>query len=45
MRQLRRNLPEIGQFTLQNPIFKNRLQNVARMDLSQCMMLNASGPV
>ena len=45
LRQLRRNLPEIGQFTLQNPIFKNRLQNVARMDLSQCMMLNASGPV
>ena len=45
LRQLKKNLPEIGQFTLQNPIFMNRLQNVALMDLSQCMMLNASGPV
>jgi len=42
--QLRRNLPEIGEFTLDNPIFKSRLQDVGYMDLAACMSLGVSGP-
>ncbi|MFT8395734.1 NADH-quinone oxidoreductase subunit D [Propionibacterium sp.] len=45
IRQLRKNLPEIGQFTLTNPIFKARMCNVAYMDLPAAMMLGCSGPV
>jgi len=44
IKQLRRNLPEIGQFTLENPIFRARLQNVGYMDLAACMSLGVSGP-
>jgi len=42
--QLRRNLPEIGDFTLENPIFKARLRDVGYLDLTACMSLGVSGP-
>jgi len=42
---LRRNLPEIGEFTLENPIFKARLQGVGYLDLTACMSLGMSGPI
>ncbi|GAA2179465.1 NADH-quinone oxidoreductase subunit D [Brooklawnia cerclae] len=45
IKQLKINLPELGQFTLTNPIFKGRLQGVAHMDLAACMMMGATGPV
>jgi len=45
IKQLRRNLPEIGEFTLENPIFKTRLQGVGYLDLTACMSLGMSGPV
>jgi len=45
IKQLRRNLPEIGAFTLDNPIFKARLQDVGYLDLTACMSLGMSGPV
>jgi len=45
IKQLRRNLPEIGQFTLENPIFKSRLQGVGYLDLAACMSLGMSGPI
>ncbi|MFZ2625611.1 MAG: NADH-quinone oxidoreductase subunit D [Propionibacterium sp.] len=45
IKQLRKNLPEVAEFTLTNPIFKGRMQNVAYLDLSAAMMLGCSGPV
>lgn len=45
IKQLKKNLPEIGQFTLTNPIFKARMQGVGYLDLTGCMMMGASGPV
>jgi len=45
VKQLRKNLPEIGDFTVENPIFKARLQGVGYMSLAQCMSLGMSGPV
>ena len=42
--QLRRNLPEIGDFTLENPIFRSRLRDVGCLDLTACMSLGVSGP-
>jgi len=45
IKQLRRNLPEVAAFTLENPIFKARLQGVGYMDLTACMSLGMSGPV
>jgi len=44
IKQLRRNLPEIGEFTLENPIFKARLRDVGYLDLTACMSLGVSGP-
>jgi len=44
IKQLRRNLPEIGRFTLANPIFKARLEGVGYLDLTACMSLGVSGP-
>jgi NADH-quinone oxidoreductase subunit D len=44
LKQLAKNIPEIGQFTMENPIFKNRMQGVGYMDLSVCMALGVSGP-
>ncbi|MDR1355890.1 MAG: NADH-quinone oxidoreductase subunit D [Propionibacteriaceae bacterium] len=43
-KQLRRNLPEIAGFTLDNLIFKQRTQEVAYLDLTGCMALGVSGP-
>ncbi|MDR2620899.1 MAG: NADH-quinone oxidoreductase subunit D [Propionibacteriaceae bacterium] len=43
-KQLRRNLPELAGFTLDNPIFKRRTQGVAYLDLTSCMALGVSGP-
>jgi NADH-quinone oxidoreductase subunit D len=42
--QLRRNLPELAQFMLDNPIFKLRTQGVAYLSLPACMALGVSGP-
>jgi len=41
---LKAGLPEIGQFTLDQPIFKMRLEGVGALDLAQCMALGVTGP-
>lgn len=41
---LDKHLPEIGKFTLENPIFKARMQDVAYLDLAACMALGVTGP-
>ncbi len=41
---LDKHLPELGKFTLQNPIFKGRMQGVGYLDLSACMALGVTGP-
>ncbi|MDR0435521.1 MAG: NADH-quinone oxidoreductase subunit D [Propionibacteriaceae bacterium] len=43
-KQLRRNLPELAGFTLDNPIFRQRTRGVAYLDLTGCMALGVSGP-
>lgn len=45
IRQLRKNVPEIGQYTLTNPIFVRRNKGVAHMSLASAVMMGASGPV
>ncbi len=45
LRQVRKNIPEIAGFMLDNPVFKARTQGVAHMDLSACMMMGVTGPV
>lgn len=45
IKQLKINLPEIGQFTLANPIFRGRTVGIAHMDLATCMMMGVTGPV
>lgn len=45
IKQLKINLSEVGQFTLENPIFKGRLDGVGYLDLTGCMMMGATGPV
>jgi NADH-quinone oxidoreductase subunit D len=37
-------LPEIGEYTLEQPIFKARMDGVGKLDLSQCMALGVTGP-
>jgi len=41
---LEKGLPEIGAFTLDNPIFRARLEGVGTLDLAQCMALGVTGP-
>ncbi|MDR1078988.1 MAG: NADH-quinone oxidoreductase subunit D [Propionibacteriaceae bacterium] len=41
---LHKHLPEYAGFCNQNPIFKGRMQGVARLDLPACMALGVSGP-
>ncbi len=45
IKQLKINLPEVGAFTLENPIFKGRMEGVGYLDLAGCMMMGATGPV
>jgi NADH-quinone oxidoreductase subunit D len=45
IKQLRKNLPEIGGFSLDNPIFKSRTQGVGYKDLTACMMMGCSGQI
>ncbi|MBI4900633.1 MAG: NADH-quinone oxidoreductase subunit D [Actinobacteria bacterium] len=42
---LHKHLWEYGAFCNENPIFKGRMQGVATLDLTQCMVYGASGPV
>ncbi len=42
---LHKHLPEYAAFCNENPIFQGRMQGVATLDLTQCMMFGASGPV
>jgi NADH-quinone oxidoreductase subunit D len=42
---LGKHLWEYGAFCNENPIFKGRMQGVATLDLTQCMVYGASGPV
>ncbi|MCL1840258.1 MAG: NADH-quinone oxidoreductase subunit D [Propionibacteriaceae bacterium] len=42
--RLTEGLPEIGEFTLENPIFKARMEGVGTLDLAQCMALGVTGP-
>ncbi|MDR1449745.1 MAG: NADH-quinone oxidoreductase subunit D [Propionibacteriaceae bacterium] len=41
---LHKHLPEYAGFCNENPIFKGRMCGVARLDLTACMALGASGP-
>ncbi len=41
---LHKHLPEYAAFCNENPIFRGRMENVATLDLTQCMMFGASGP-
>src|SRR5690606_6653373 len=36
---LKKHLPEYAAFCNENPIFKLRMENIGRMDLSQCMAM------
>ena len=42
---LRKHLPEYAVFCNENPIFKLRMQNIAKMDLTACMMMGVTGPI
>ena len=42
---LRKHLPEYATFCNENPIFKLRMQNLAKMDLTACMMMGVTGPI
>ena len=39
---LRKHLPEYATFCNENPIFKLRMQNLAKMDLTACMMMGVT---
>ena len=41
---LHKHLPEYAAFCNENPIFRLRMQNVATLNLTQCMALGVSGP-
>ena len=42
---LKKHLPEYATFCNENPIFKLRMQNIAKMDLTACMMMGVTGPI
>ncbi|MFV0430012.1 MAG: NADH-quinone oxidoreductase subunit D [Arachnia sp.] len=42
---LTKHLPEYAAFNNENPIFKLRMENVAKLDLSACMMMGITGPI
>ncbi|MDO5083301.1 NADH-quinone oxidoreductase subunit D [Arachnia propionica] len=42
---LRKHLPEYEIFCNENPIFKLRMEGVAKMDLTACMMMGVTGPI
>lgn len=42
---MKKHLPEIATLLNENPIYRLRMDNVATMDLAQCMSMGASGPV
>lgn len=42
---LKDHLPEYAIFCNENPIFRGRMENVAQLDLSACMMMGVTGPV
>lgn len=42
---MKKNIHEIGDYTLESPIFKARLQGAGYLDLTGCTMMGATGPV
>ena len=42
---MKKNIHEIGDYTLESPIFKGRLQGAGYLDLTGCTMMGATGPV
>ena len=42
---LHKHLPEYAKFCNENPIFQGRMRGVATLDLTECMLYGASGPV
>lgn len=42
---MKKNIHEIGDYTLDSPIFKGRLQGAGYLDLTGCTMMGATGPV
>ena len=44
IRLLEKGLPDASRFTLENPIFKGRMEGVGTLDLAQCMALGVTGP-
>lgn len=44
VRWLEKHLPEYAVFCNENPIFKLRMEQVAKLDLTQCMAMGVTGP-
>lgn len=42
---MKKNIHEIGDYTVESPIFKGRLQGAGYLDLTGCTMMGATGPV
>ncbi len=42
---LKKHLPEYATFCNENPIFKLRMQGIAKLDLTACMMMGITGPI
>ncbi len=42
---MKKNIHEIGDYTLESPIFKGRLQGAGYLDLTGCTMMGTTGPV
>ncbi|MDO5067052.1 MAG: NADH-quinone oxidoreductase subunit D [Propionibacteriaceae bacterium] len=42
---LRKHLPEYEIYCNENPIFKLRMEGVAKLDLTACMMMGVTGPI
>ncbi len=43
--KVKQRLDELALLQLENPIFKGRLQGVAKLDLAACMALGVTGPI